>query len=116
MSFNFYRLFGSDFINLNAQLVASESKGDVKVVSSPRILTLDNKKAKIKQGLEYAYLERDDSGGSSVKFKNIDLLLEVRQELRAQKLWALSDQIRDQLADLNVIIEDSREGTTWRWK
>ena len=46
----------------------------------------------------------------------IDLLLEVRQELRAQKLWALSDQIRDQLADLNVIIEDSREGTTWRWK
>jgi cysteinyl-tRNA synthetase len=46
----------------------------------------------------------------------IDLLLKVRQELRAQKLWALSDQIRDQLTDLNVIIEDSREGTTWRWK
>ncbi len=46
----------------------------------------------------------------------IDLLLEVRQELRTQKLWALSDQIRDQLADLNVVIEDSREGATWRWK
>jgi len=40
----------------------------------------------------------------------IDLLLDVRQELRAQKLWALSDQIRDQLAELGVIIEDSREG------
>jgi type IV pilus assembly protein PilQ len=76
-SFNFYRILGSNFINLNAQIAASEVKGDVKVVSSPRILTLDNKKAKIKQGLEYAYLERDDSGGSSVKFKNIDLLLEV---------------------------------------
>jgi cysteinyl-tRNA synthetase len=46
----------------------------------------------------------------------IDLLLEVRQELRAQKLWALSDQIRDQLSELGVIIEDSREGATWRWK
>jgi len=46
----------------------------------------------------------------------IDLLLDVRQELRAQKLWALSDQIRDQLAELGVIIEDSREGATWRWK
>jgi len=46
----------------------------------------------------------------------IDLLLDVRQELRAQKLWALSDQIRDQLAELDVIIEDSREGATWRWK
>jgi len=46
----------------------------------------------------------------------IDLLLDVRQELRAQKLWALSDQIRDQLAELGVLIEDSREGATWRWK
>jgi len=45
----------------------------------------------------------------------IELLLEVRQELRAQKHWEMSDQIRDQLADLNVIIEDSRDGTTWRW-
>jgi len=76
-SFNFYRILGSNFLNLNAQIAASEVKGDVKIVSSPRILTLDNKKAKIKQGLEYAYLERDDAGGSSVKFKNIDLLLEV---------------------------------------
>jgi len=84
-SFNFYRILGSNFLNLNAQIAASEIKGDVKVVSSPRILTLDNKKAKIKQGLEYAYLERDDSGGSSVKFKNIDLLLEVTPHVTPDK-------------------------------
>ncbi len=76
-TFNFFRLFGSSLTQLNAQIAASEVKGDVRIVSSPRILTLDNKKAKIKQGLEFAYLERDDSGGSSVKFKSIDLLLEV---------------------------------------
>jgi type IV pilus assembly protein PilQ len=75
--FSFFRLFGSSVTALNAQLEASEEQGDAKIVSSPRILTLDNKKAKIKQGQEYAYLERDDSGGSSVKFKDIDLLLEV---------------------------------------
>jgi len=46
----------------------------------------------------------------------IDLLVEVRTELRKQKLWALSDRIRDRLAELGVILEDSREGTTWRWK
>jgi cysteinyl-tRNA synthetase len=46
----------------------------------------------------------------------IDLILEVRQELRAQKLWTLSDQIRDRLAELGVIIEDSRKGATWHWK
>ncbi len=90
MAFNFYRLFGSDYVNLKAQLSASESKGDVKIVSSPRILTLDNKKAKIKQGLEYAYLERDDSGGSSVKFKSIDLLLEVTPHVTPDKRIAMT--------------------------
>ena len=84
-SFNFWRLFGSSYLSLNAQIAASETEGDVKVVSSPRILTLDNKKAKIKQGLEYAYLERDDAGGSSVKFKNIDLLLEVTPHVTPDK-------------------------------
>jgi type IV pilus assembly protein PilQ len=73
---NFSRLSGVPFV-LNARLNAMEATGKGKILSSPKILTLDNKKAKIKQGVEYAYLERDSSGGSSVKFKDIDLLLEV---------------------------------------
>ena len=73
---NFSRLSGVPFV-LNARLNALETTGEGRILSSPKILTLDNKKAKIKQGVEYPYLERDSSGGSSVKFKNIDLLLEV---------------------------------------
>jgi cysteinyl-tRNA synthetase len=46
----------------------------------------------------------------------VDLLLEVRSELRRQKLWALSDLIRDRLAALDVILEDTKEGSEWRWK
>ncbi|MFC1923263.1 cysteine--tRNA ligase [Chloroflexota bacterium] len=46
----------------------------------------------------------------------IDLLLELRDDLRDQKLWALSDKIRDQLTSLGVLLEDSKDGTTWRWK
>jgi len=46
----------------------------------------------------------------------INLLLEVRQEARAQKLWSLADMIRDRLTALGVIIEDSKAGSTWRWK
>jgi type IV pilus assembly protein PilQ len=76
IGFNFTRLTGVPFV-LNAKINALETQGDGKILSSPKIVTLDNKKAKIKQGLEYPYLERDDAGGSSVKFKNIDLLLEV---------------------------------------
>ena len=75
--FSFFGLFGSSVSALNAQLEASEEQGDVRIVSSPKILTLDNKKAMIKQGQEIAYYERDDSGGSSVAYKDVDLLLEV---------------------------------------
>lgn len=76
MGISFSRLSGVPFV-LNAQINALETTGEGRILSAPKILTLDNKKAKIKQGLEFPYLERDSSGGSSVKFKNIDLLLEV---------------------------------------
>ena len=46
----------------------------------------------------------------------IDLLVELRSQLREQKLWELSDQVRDQLDDLGILIEDSKDGTTWHWK
>jgi cysteinyl-tRNA synthetase len=46
----------------------------------------------------------------------IDLLVETRSELRAAKQWALADELRERLADLGVIIEDTREGSTWRFQ
>ena len=54
------------------------------------------------------------AGGQADEF--VDLLTEVRDELRDQKLWALSDLIRDRLAELGVTLEDVKTGTTWRWK
>lgn len=86
---SFSRLSGVPFV-LNAKLDALEETGDGKILSSPKILTLDNKKAKIKQGVEYAYLERDSSGGSSVKFKDIDLLLEVTPHVTPDNRISLS--------------------------
>ena len=53
------------------------------------------------------------SGGEAGPF--IDLLLEVRAELRKQKLWALSDLVRDRLKALGVTLEDSKEGSTWHF-
>ena len=45
----------------------------------------------------------------------IGLLIELRRELRAQKNFALADQIRQKLTALGVVLEDSKEGTSWRW-
>jgi cysteinyl-tRNA synthetase len=58
-------------------------------------------------------LQEKKSSGDMDKF--IKLLVEVRSEVRKQKLWALSDQIRDKLKALGVTIEDSKDGTNWRW-
>ena len=44
----------------------------------------------------------------------IELLIEVREELRQAQQWALADLIRDRLSTLGVLLEDENEGTTWR--
>jgi cysteinyl-tRNA synthetase len=58
-------------------------------------------------------LEEKQGSGDADAF--INLLIEVRAEVRKQKLWALSDQIRDKLKELGVTIEDSKDGTMWRY-
>lgn len=89
IGFDFKRIAGTP-LELNARLNAVESRGQAKIISAPKVVTLDNKKAKIKQGLEIAYLERDDSGGSSVKFKSVDLLLEVTPHVTPDKRVGMS--------------------------
>ncbi len=44
----------------------------------------------------------------------IELLIELRAKARADRDYARSDQIRDQLAALGVALEDRADGTIWR--
>ena len=53
-------------------------------------------------------------GGQAAPF--VELLIDVRNEMRAKKLWALSDKIRDRLTALGVVLEDRVDSSTWRWK
>lgn len=63
-------------------------------------------------GLELALPEVQ--GGDAEAF--IELLINIRMKLREEKLWELSDQVRDQLDELGVGLEDTSQGTTWHWK
>lgn len=63
-------------------------------------------------GLELKGREKTTTSADSF----IDLLLELRQELRQSKNYELSDRIRDELADLGVTIEDTPQGSTWHWE
>ncbi|WP_077285696.1 cysteine--tRNA ligase [Cognaticolwellia aestuarii] len=44
----------------------------------------------------------------------IEALIKQRNDARANKDWAMADDARDKLAALNIILEDSAGGTTWR--
>jgi cysteinyl-tRNA synthetase len=45
----------------------------------------------------------------------IDLLVELRNELRRQRQWELADSLRDRLQALGVSVEDTEDGPVWRW-
>lgn len=46
----------------------------------------------------------------------IDLLVELRDELRKDKNWRLSDLLRDKLAELGVVVQDGRAQARWSFK
>jgi cysteinyl-tRNA synthetase len=53
--------------------------------------------------------EREEAFG-----KAIDLLLEIRATAKANKDWATSDKVRNELAALGFEVKDTKDGATWR--
>jgi cysteinyl-tRNA synthetase len=46
----------------------------------------------------------------------VEVLLEIRNELRRAKNFTLSDKIRDGLQQQGIVIKDTPDGTTWGWE
>lgn len=61
---------------LDVQLSAMESMGEGKIISTPKVITLDNQKAAIRQGKRVAY-ETTSAEGTRVEFVDADLSLSV---------------------------------------
>ena len=93
IGFNFSKLTGTPFEIMNAQLLAAESNGDVSIIASPSILTLDNKTAKIKQGTQVPIAKLDDSGNTVIEYRDVDLELEVTPHVTADNRIAMEIKI-----------------------
>ncbi len=52
--------------------------------------------------------------GSELSANDIDAMIQARAEARKAKDFAESDRIRDELLEKGIVLDDSREGTTWR--
>ena len=59
-------------------------------------------------------LDEPDSSADGDIAPFVELLINIRTELRAARQFALSDKIRDELGELGVSLEDSSSGTEWR--
>jgi type IV pilus assembly protein PilQ len=66
---------------LEAQLSALETTSQGKIISSPKVTTMDNVKATIKQGQEIPFITIDKDGNRSITFKEAVLKLEVKPKI-----------------------------------
>jgi type IV pilus assembly protein PilQ len=79
-----FSILARDFlIDLELSALQAENKGEV--VSTPRVVTANKKKALIEQGVEIPYLEASSSGATSVSFKKAVLSLEVTPQITPDK-------------------------------
>ena len=64
-------------------------------------------------GLSLTKRENIQAGNSNEGF--IELLIEIRSDMRKSKQFDAADKIRDGLEKLNVLIEDHNDGTDWKF-
>jgi type IV pilus assembly protein PilQ len=75
-----FALLGSSYL-VDLELSALQAEGRGEVVSSPRVITANQKEALIEQGVEIPYQEATSSGATSVSFKKAVLSLQVTPQI-----------------------------------
>ena len=58
-------------------------------------------------------LRAEESAGNDRLEGVLKLLLDIRQEAKAKKEWAVSDRIRDRLSELGITVKDRKDGYDW---
>ncbi|HQN64773.1 MAG TPA: type IV pilus secretin PilQ [Methylophilus sp.] len=79
IAFSLFRLPAGLLLNLELTALETDNRG--KIVSSPRVTTANQQKAKIAQGTEIPYLQASSSGATNVQFKEAVLSLEVTPQI-----------------------------------
>jgi cysteinyl-tRNA synthetase len=76
----------------------------------------------VKETVEYIINVMEEALGVKLKLETvvgnmtselIEFILELRREARNEKNWAMSDKIRDRLAEMGIKIKDGKDKTTW---
>ncbi len=97
------KISGTSFDIIDARIQVGETEGKTRTISAPKILTLDGKAARIQQGFQIPYLERDSAGGSSVEFQDVDLELSVTPNVTPdERVLLVVDIKKDDVIDISA--------------
>jgi type IV pilus assembly protein PilQ len=109
LGINFSKVTGTPW-TLNATIAAAESEGQVKIISSPKILTLDNTEASIKQGLAYPYNKLDADGNTTIEWKDIALELQVTPHVTPDDRISMEIAVKNN--EIGAILNGEQSFTT----
>ncbi len=98
-------------LGLDLQLSALETAGKGKVISNPKILTVDNGKAKILQGKSVPVRKLTTEGTISTEFKDVTLELTVTPHITPDKSIGMSVEIKKEELDPTVPSVEGVPGT-----
>jgi type IV pilus assembly protein PilQ len=99
-------IFSRGTINeLDITLTAHENKGDVKIISSPKIATLDNKEASIEQGLRIPYLKLTTEGTVTTDFIDANIKLTVTPHVTNDGTIKLIVKVKKDAPDTSIVVQ-----------
>jgi len=91
----------------------AEGKLDINEVSKDTLAAIQKGFADMIFAIMGLLDDQDEAGGSGVVDGLMDLILDLRQNARANKDWPTADTIRDKMKELEIVVKDGKEGTTW---
>lgn len=99
-----FAILGSDYL-VDLELSALQAEGKGQVVSSPRVVTANQKEAIIEQGVEIPYLEAASSGAATISFKEALLQLIVTPQITPDDRIIMDIQVRKDSVGAQVPVQ-----------
>jgi type IV pilus assembly protein PilQ len=95
-------ILGNNFI-VDLELDAAQAETQADIISSPRVITANQKKATIEQGVEIPYQQSASSGATTIQFKKAVLSLDVTPQITPDNRIILDLDIRDDAVGTIVV-------------
>src|SRR6202008_1663688 len=87
-------ILGSNFI-VDLELSAAQAETQANIISSPRVVTANQKEAAIEQGVEIPYQQSASSGATTIQFKKAVLSLKVTPQITPDNRIIMDLDVRD---------------------